>query len=200
MPLNNRSDSLTILVTGFGPFPSAPVNPTGPLVKNLARWRSGRVRIVTHIFPTSYAAVDHDLPKLIARYRPDALLMFGLATKAVTLRIETRARNALSRLADAGGFVPRLELIAPGRAAAITLPTPSRLLFAAARATRMPAALSNDAGDYLCNYLCWQAALTARRARGPRLAAFIHVPPGLNAGDLARTGRALLKETAAIFA
>src|SRR5471030_310223 len=120
-------NQLTILVTGFGPFPGAPVNPTGPLVKSLARWRMGRVKIVTHIFSTRYAAVDRDLPKLIVRHRPDALLMFGLATQAKSLRIETRARNALSRLADAGGFVPSLRSIAPGRAFALSLPTPSRL-------------------------------------------------------------------------
>ena len=29
----------TILLTGFGPFPGAPFNPTGPLVTELARAR-----------------------------------------------------------------------------------------------------------------------------------------------------------------
>jgi pyroglutamyl-peptidase len=189
----------TILVTGFGPFPGAPVNPTGPLVARLARVRLGHGKVVRHIFSTTYAAVDRDLPKLIAHYRPDALLMFGLATKAKTLRIETRARNALSRLADAGGFVPRMHQIAPARMPRLALPSPYRALLAAARATRVPVALSNDAGDYLCNYLCWQATQAARRPDGPRLAAFIHVPPGQNAVDLARAGYALLRATAAIF-
>jgi pyroglutamyl-peptidase len=189
----------TILITGFGPFPSAPVNPTGPLAMWLARVRLGRTKIATHIFPTSYAAVDRELPKLIARYRPDALLMFGLATKARALRIETRARNALSPLADASGFVPSRCAIAPGRADALLLPTPSRLLLATARAMRVPVALSNDAGDYLCNYLCWKAVLATRKPGGPRLAAFIHVPPGLDDGDLVRAGHILLKEIAAIF-
>jgi pyroglutamyl-peptidase len=189
----------TILVTGFGPFPGAPINPTGALVMRLAKVRLGRTKFVTHIFPTSYAAVDRNLPRLIARYRPDALLMFGVATKARALRIETRARNALSLLADASGFVPSLLAIAPGRAATLLLPTPSRLLLAAARATCVPIDISNDAGDYLCNYLCWKAVLAARKPGGPRLAAFIHVPPGLDAGDLARAGHVLLKEIAAIF-
>jgi pyroglutamyl-peptidase len=188
----------TILVTGFGPFPGAPFNPTGPLVMRLASMRLGRTKIVTHILPTSYAAVDRELPKLIARHRPDALLMFGLANKAVTLRIEIRARNALARLADAAGIVPRMRMIAPGRAPALALPTPSSWLLAAVRATRVPAAISNDAGDYLCNYLCWKAALAARRPSGPHLAAFIHVPPGLDAADLARAGRALLGAITAI--
>ena len=189
----------TILVTGFGPFPGAPVNPTGPLVTRLAKVRLGRAKVVTHIFPTTYAAVNRDLPKLIARYRPDALLMFGLATKATTLRIETHARNALTRLTDASGYVPTLHSIAPGRAAQLALVTPSRILLAAVRATRVPVALSNDAGDYLCNYLCWQSTRATRQACGPRLAAFVHVPPGQNANDLVRAGTALLKVTAAIL-
>lgn len=72
----------TILVTGFGPFPGAPFNPTGPLVKRLARLRRpalADVTIVPHIFSTSYAAVDRDLPKLIAKHRPDILLKIGRA-------------------------------------------------------------------------------------------------------------------------
>jgi pyroglutamyl-peptidase len=60
-------------------------------------------------------------------------------------------------------------------------------------------ALSNNAGDYLCNYLCWRATQATRKPGGPRLAAFIHIPPGQNAADLARAGYALLKAMAAVF-
>ena len=96
----------TILVTGFGPFPGAPFNPTGLLAQRVTRARRpalADVKIVTHIFPTSYAAVDRELPALIAKHKPDALLMFGLAPRARGLRVETRARNALALLPDAGG-------------------------------------------------------------------------------------------------
>lgn len=189
----------TILVTGFGPFPGAPLNPTATLAKQLARRPLAATRIIAHVFPTSYAAVNRDLPKLIARHRPDALLMFGLATEARTLRIETCARNALSPVADASGFVPGLRQIAPGGAGALSLPTPSRLLFAVARATHIPVVVSDDAGSYLCNYLCWRTVLAARRTSGPRLAAFIHVPPALNAHQLSCAGQAILKIIVAIL-
>ena len=52
------------------------------------------IRRVVHIFETSYAAVDRDLPKLIAQHKPDIVLMFGLAARTPFVRIETRARNA----------------------------------------------------------------------------------------------------------
>lgn len=171
--------ALTILVTGFGPFPGAPFNPTGPLVYRLAQTRRPALRdvkIVPHIFTTSYAAVDRELPALIARHRPDALLMFGLATRAKQIRIETRARNALALLPDATSASLARHTIAAGGPPAMTMRAPTQHLRAAARAAGVPVALSRDAGRYLCNYLCWQAADAVGRDNGPRLAAFIHVP------------------------
>jgi pyroglutamyl-peptidase len=56
------------------------------------------------------------------------------------------------------------------------MPMPAQALLAAAHNARVPAVLSRDAGRYLCNYLCWRAR-AAVRSEGPRLAAFVHVPP-----------------------
>jgi len=170
----------TILITGFGPFPGAPFNPTGPLVKRLARLRRPGLqdgKLIAHVFATSYAAVDRELPRLIARHKPDALLMFGLAPRARVLRIETRARNAVALLPDAGGGSLPRHAIEPGSPATMPLPAPTQRLLGAVRATGLAAALSRDAGRYLCNYLCWHAAEAVGTTGGPRLAAFIHVPP-----------------------
>lgn len=200
----------TILVTGFGPFPGAPFNPTGPLVENLARLRRpglADVKIVAYVFPTSYAVVDRDLPKLIAQYKPDALLMFGLAPRAKTIRVETRARNTVALLPDAddGG---RAIKIAPGEPPALALPAPIVQLLAGARAARVPVIRSHDAGRYLCNYLSWRASAAAKSG-SPRLATFVHVPmirrktrprrgqPRLSADDLVRAGARLVMVIAA---
>jgi pyroglutamyl-peptidase len=170
----------TILITGFGPFPGAPFNPTGALVTALARLRHPalrNVRRVAHVFATSYAAVDRELPALLARERPDVLLMFGLAAHRRHISIETRARNAINQVVrDAGGDLPAARLIAPGARSALPLRAPAQRLLAAVRATGMPVALSGDAGSYLCNYLCWRAGEAAARDGGPRLIAFVHVP------------------------
>ena len=211
----------TILVTGFGPFPGAPFNPTEALVTRLARTRRPAlrdVRIVPHIFTTSYSTVDRELPALIAAHEPDALLMFGLASRAKWIRIETRARNALAMLPDATSASLKRHTIAAGGPAAMAMQAPVQHLLAAARGAAVPVALSRDAGRYLCNYLCWQAAGAVGRDRspgtsanaGPRLAAFIHVPlvdrsprprrDGLlrfTHDDLMRTGTRILMALAA---
>jgi pyroglutamyl-peptidase len=170
----------TVLLTGFGPFPGAPFNPTGPLVEALARGRppgSRGTRRIAHVFATTYDAVDDELPALLRRERPDVLLMFGLSWRARMLRIESRARNALSpTLPDAGGRRPRSLVIAQGAAAVLPMSGSAHRLVTAARGTGTPAALSQDAGRYLCNYLCWRAAEAAAQGRAPRLFAFVHVP------------------------
>jgi pyroglutamyl-peptidase len=168
-----------ILITGFGPFPGAPYNPTPALVERLLRLRRpafAEIERIGHVFPVSYRAVDHELPELLARHRPDALLMFGLAARTPYLRIETRARNAVSVLWPDAAHCPILTAsIEQGAEAQSFGPLPPKLL-RAARATGIDARASRDAGRYLCNYLGWRAIAATQMPRGPRLAAFVHVP------------------------
>jgi pyroglutamyl-peptidase len=173
------SEKLRILITGFGPFPGAPFNPTQPLVARLLRLRRpalSDVELAGHIFPVTYTAVDRELPQLLASYRPQALLMFGLASRTPYLRIETRARNAVTTLwPDADHALIRKGSISGGADATLFGPHTAKL-FRAARATGIDARASRDAGSYLCNYLSWRAIEATHGSDGPRLAAFVHVP------------------------
>src|SRR5712675_1850851 len=173
------SPKLRILITGFGPFPGAPFNPTMPLVKRLTQLRRpafSDVELVGHIFHVTYSTVDRELPDLIARHRPHALLMFGLADRTAHVRVETRARNAVTTLfPDADRTRARKGSIASGANALIFGPHTAKLLRAAV-GTGIDARASRDAGSYLCNYLSWRAIEAAAKDNGPRLAAFVHVP------------------------
>jgi pyroglutamyl-peptidase len=173
------SEGLRILVTGFGPFPGAPFNPTEPLVKRLTQLRRPAldgVRLTGHIFHVTYQTVDRELPELIAQLNPQALLMFGLAARTAHLRIETRARNAVTtHLADADGNRAQKTSIVRDTDAKLFGPHTTNLLHAA-RATGIDARLSRDAGAYLCNYLSWRAIEATQQPAGPALASFIHVP------------------------
>jgi len=174
------SDRLRLLITGFGPFPGAPFNPTISLVKRLTALRRpafADVDFTGHIFHVTYGTVDRELPDLIARLCPDALLMFGLAGRSDHIRIETRARNAITTtFPDADRKVARNGSIVDGADAAMFGPHTAKLL-RAALATGVDARPSRDAGSYLCNYLSWRAIEATRRQHGPCLAAFVHVPP-----------------------
>jgi pyroglutamyl-peptidase len=185
------SEKLRILVTGFGPFPGAPHNPTQPLVARLMRLRRPAlddVELSGHIFPVTYTAVDRELPLALAQHKPQALLMFGLAGRTGYLRIETRARNAVTMLwPDAAQTRVRKGSIADGADAQRFGPHTAKLL-RAARATGIDARASRDAGSYLCNYLSWRAIEAVDEVNGPRLAAFIHIPPLARSGAVRRKG------------
>ena len=173
------SDKLRILVTGFGAFPGAPHNPTMALVERLMRLRRPAfddVELSNHVFHVTYSTVDRELPGLLRKYRPHALLMFGLAARTPYLRIETRARNAITTIwPDADGTRIRKGSIAQDEDAQMFGPHTAKLL-RAALATGIDARISRDAGSYLCNYLSWRAIEATQRKDGPHLAAFIHVP------------------------
>ncbi|MDI4237167.1 pyroglutamyl-peptidase I [Bradyrhizobium sp. Arg237L] len=204
------SEKLSVLVTGFGPFPGAPFNPTMPLVKRLTQLRRPAfddVKLTSHIFRVTYDTVDRELPELIARVRPRVLLMFGLASRTAHLRIETRARNAVTTLvADAGRRRARKGSIVDGTDPTMFGPHTAKLL-RAALATGVDARASRDAGSYLCNYLSWRAIEAVDKTDGLQLAAFVHVPliprhgTSLRKGteritleDLVDAGEALLME------
>src|SRR5262249_16909776 len=168
---------LTVLITGFGPFPGAPFNPTTALPRQLAPRRRpafAEVKRIPHVFRTSYAAVGKELPALIARTRPDVVLLFGVATRTTYLRVELRARNARSPLfPDVDGERPNLSSIALGAPAVRSGRAPHTALLATIRAARLPVRLSHSAGRYWCNFAYWHA-LAATRGGDLPLVQFLH--------------------------
>ncbi len=161
------SDKIRVLITGFGPFPGAPYNPTQPLVARLTRLRRpafSDVELSSHIFPVTYKAVT------------------------THVRIETRARNAVTLLwPDAAQTRVRKGSIGPGPDAMMFGPHTSRLQ-RAALGSGIDARPSRDAGAYLCNYLSWRVIEAVGTHDDLRLSAFVHVPLLARGGAAWRKG------------
>jgi pyroglutamyl-peptidase len=161
------------------------------------------------VFATSYVAVDQQLPDLIARHQPEAIVMFGLATRATRVGIELQACNRVRMLfPDAMGFSPRGPTIRAQGPARLAGRGPLTRLLAAVRATGVAAALSRNAGAYVCNYCYWRALEGAASPDRPRIIVFIHVPTlrakrhsdakrPFRFADLVKAGEAVLAVVAA---
>jgi len=172
-----RKNNMKVVIAGFGPFPGAPSNPSGRLAIALARRRRpalAGIEIMSHVFATSYAAVDRDLRNLLA-HKPDVILMFGLAGRRRHICIETRARNARSLIfPDVGGSRPERAAIETGPARELRGNAPFAQLLHAVQRTVLPARLSRDAGAYLCNYAYWRALES--KQNNNLLVQFVHIP------------------------
>jgi pyroglutamyl-peptidase len=193
-PRNKRAK---ILVTGFGPFPGVANNPSGQLAQALARSRRAKrtARVSALVIPTTYTDTAK-LPQRIAREKPDAVLMFGLAGRARVLRVETRGRNqASTKHLDATGKKAHRVLV-PGAPKLLKTTAPAARLVKAARSTGAHARLSIDAGGYVCNAAIFHILNGMRGEKAPPVA-FVHIPwPREYAGGRQRPTFAALQRAA----
>jgi len=151
----------TVLVTGFTPFPGAPINPSEHLMRSLPE-RLGElpstVRYVFHVLPTTWAGRQDVTERLRQDLQPHAIVHFGVDGTRPTINIETRAVNKAEQVRpDADGHVAAHPELAAGSEPSRISTLPPELICAAARAAGAPAELSEDAGVYLCNATLWDS-------------------------------------------
>lgn len=164
-----------ILVTGFGPFPGMPSNPSAALAKRIAadkRLARYQIEVDTRLLPTAWSAVDAVVPQL-CKEPYDAIILLGVAGRRRGISIETRAINRCTQYPDAAGKRAKSLLIGAGEGFARKARAPVARLVQAGKASGFRTAPSINAGRYLCNYVYWKV-LGASPARTPCV--FIHVP------------------------
>ena len=180
---NERPPVLRALVTGFGPFPGVPDNPSGQLARRIARAmaqarsRRKNVSIATAVLPTEWRALPRHLDRLAARYRPDLTLHFGVHERAQDIHVEQQARNFTSQRPDALTQTPLSPVIARFAPAALASPLDGTSIAASLRRRGLRARVSNDAGDYLCNMAYFLSLARGRFTVRQRPALFVHIPP-----------------------
>jgi len=167
---------LQLLVTGFGPFPGVPENPSERLAHVLANepppgW-SARARVLS----VAFARVGPELDAALAEGACDLVLGLGVH-RGPYLRIERRARrDPTAQRPDNDGTpgvaVPRTEDTPFARATELEL---APLLAALSGAPATWPRPSGDAGGYVCEHTYYHL-LGAARAHGAR-GLFVHVAP-----------------------
>lgn len=194
-----------LLITGFGPFPGQPHNPSAPLVRGLrqifARAQSGfDIRAV--VLKTEYQAGLKKLNTEMRSYKPDIVICFGVAAGETGFRLEQQAQNRCSIThADASGHKPDEATILTGGQASHPSTLPLDKINNALVQSEIPCLLSDDAGDYLCNYIFYHLMAQTVSDNRPVRAGFIHIPmpdhPGtLSRQQLVRGARAIINAAA----
>lgn len=145
------------LVTGYGPFAGVPYNHTGGLALSLGTRAA--------VLEVSYAAVDAFLERLDPDTF-DAWLALGHDMRATKVKLETVGRNTKGR-PDVRGVSGGGEAIEPGGPPTCV----SRLLSGCNPGPEYD--VSDNAGDYLCNYVLFRA----QRRFPPKPVGFLHLPP-----------------------
>ena len=176
-----------ILLTGFEPFPTQPVNASDVLVPQLAiavRRAFPDVRVATEILATEWHAAPARIEQLLMEHEPDVALFFGISSKAKGFEIEMRGLNHRRESKDAAGVEMKKGVLWRGGPKVLPSRLPVSDIVRRLRARRIPVLVSRDAGGYLCNALLYHALLVAPHIRHLQRLGFVHVP-----SDLAVPGR-----------
>ena len=150
-----------ILLTGFEPFAEFEINSSWQAVQELAREQTPK--FFCECLPVDYHAARDQLIHLLDKHQPNICLCTGLAA-GDTFRLEQQARkpSQFSKLKGADPYTGQW-------------PWDETLqLF---QTKGLPAYISEDAGQYVCEATYW-TLLDFRDQYGyPEKAAFLHVPP-----------------------
>ena len=187
-----------ILVTGFDPFGDFGINTSQLVVEHLARMAFDGLALATEILPTAYARSFAPLERRLAADPPDAVLMFGVAGSVDRFSLETTAGNARSTgTPDNDGITPDDPSIDPQGPAALPTTADAEALLASLHARGIDAHLSDDAGDYLCNFTYYRLLRWIGADQPWIPALFVHVPDLSGSEDSAPLAR--LRDDAAIL-
>jgi pyroglutamyl-peptidase len=176
------SGRTTVLLTGFGPFPSVPANATSLLVPRLAeaaRTAFPGIVFETRTLPTEWTAGIDDLDGHYRDIAPGVALHFGVSSRARGFEIEARGRNRRALLPDATGTFPSAPMLREDGHEYLASTVPVAAIVDRLRRRGYPAFVSRDAGGYLCNATLYSALDMARRGARDHRIGFIHLPASL---------------------
>ena len=138
-----------ILVTGFEPFATSSLNPSGEIVKALIG-----DDLVTAILPVVFGQASSQLKELIDLHKPTAVLCLGQAEGRSAMTPERIAINLDdARIADNAGNQPKDKKIIADGADGYFSTLPIEQMVASMKEAGIPASISLSAGTFVCNHI-----------------------------------------------
>lgn len=169
---------MRVLVTGFGPFPGVPANPSEAAVRVLQRRADAEefpFELVTAVLPVDFSVIPGRLHELIAEEAPDLVIATGVDASAQAISVERVAVNLVdARMPDSAGLQPVDRAVIDGGPDGYLATLPVKAVHAAISATGLNAELSLSAGTYGCNAAMY--AVLHFAPPGTR-GGFLHIPP-----------------------
>lgn len=170
-----------ILVTGFEPFGGDTKNPSGDAVQALAFSEDYEMKKL--ILPVSWSRAFPEIEQVWNEWKPDAVLMVGLAAGASAIRIERVGINLCGAIKDIDGLYADGSADSEAERAILSDSVNAffstfdeKRILAALKKAEIPAKYSYSAGTYICNYLLYSSLAKRDREGADMKIGFIHVP------------------------
>jgi pyroglutamyl-peptidase len=172
-----RREVKRLMLTAFEPFDGETINPSLEAARHMAGVEfRGAVLNIIELPVERYRATEIALDRLHG-LRPDVVIMLGVAMDRFRITPERVAINVDDfRIPDSAGNQPAGEPIFEGGPVGYFSTLPVRAIVDRLLKAKIPSAISNSAGTYLCNRLFYSVMNHIATGGLPAAAGFIHVP------------------------
>ena len=167
---------MKILVSGFDPFGGEKINPAIESVKLLPDEIKG-AKIIKVEIPTVARKSLKKLEEVIEIEKPDVVLSIGQAGGRTDISVERVGINMDDfRIKDNEGNQPIDEKIAKDGPDAYLVTIPIKAMVQKMIENKIPASVSNTAGTFVCNHVCYGMAHLASTKYPNMRTGFVHIP------------------------
>ncbi|MCM1989993.1 pyroglutamyl-peptidase I [Oceanirhabdus seepicola] len=167
---------MKVLITGFTPFGGESLNPAYEAVKLLNNEIAG-AEIVKAEIPTVFRESIKCLEEIIEKEKPDIAICIGQAGGRFEISIERIAINLDdARIPDNENNAPIDEVIFEDGENAYFAKLPIKAMVNEIIEEKIPAAVSNSAGTFVCNHLMYGLLYLIDKKYPNMKGGFIHVP------------------------
>lgn len=167
---------MKILVSGFDPFGGEKINPAIESVKLLPDEIKG-AKIIKLEIPTVARKSLKKLEEVIEIEKPDVVINVGQAGGRTDITVERVGINMDDfRIKDNEGNQPIDEKIAKDGPDAYLVTIPIKAMVQKMIKNKIPASVSNTAGTFVCNHVCYGMAHLASTKYPNMRTGFIHIP------------------------
>ena len=180
-----------VLITGFGPFADFNQNPSEMLLFDLIR-ELDKTKYKLAILPVSYKRVN-DWLKVNLNESFKLVVHFGLSAKNDEIKLETTAKNECGSQPDVDNVI--LDVVSVAELPKLETDLDLKKIKTLLSKEGIKAAISNDAGNYLCNYVYFKTLEKFHEMNEKKKSVFVHIPPAenLNSEDLKNFALKLLE-------
>lgn len=167
---------MKILVTGFDPFGGESINPAIEAVKRLPDVIGG-AEIIKQEIPTSCLTSLQLIEKLLIQHNPDVILSVGQAGGRAAITVERIGINIddFGIKDNDGNQFSDVPIFADGPDA-FFLNLPIKKMVQRILDRRIPAAVSNTAGTFVCNHVAYGTRYLIETKFPGKRSGFIHIP------------------------
>jgi pyroglutamyl-peptidase len=165
---------MRVLLTAFEPFDGTGLNASLEGCRRFLERRGEAYDLRFAVLPVEYGRDTEAVERALSEGPADLLLHTGQAVGCREIRVERVAVNR--RYSHAHLRTDDRCPIDPDGPPRLEATLPVEALAEAVRAEGIPAAVSDDAGVYLCNHVLYRSLQRAAREGGGRRVGFLHVP------------------------